>query len=155
MAFRKLQQKVPEFNKWTLDNAIQNQANTLTVQQGADYLGARMFGRWKSGAPTDITPFVDDPSLGADPERNNNFDFSHLNSSLISDQTYCPFSAHIRKTNPRADLADLNTINHAIRGSTPYGPEVSSSESKSNTTTQDRGLAFGAFLHISAPAQIS
>ncbi|PSR77990.1 hypothetical protein PHLCEN_2v7617 [Hermanssonia centrifuga] len=142
MAFRRLQQKVPEFNKWTLDNAIQNEAKTLTVQQGADYLSARMFGRWKSGAPTDLSPEVDDPTLGADPQRNNNFDFSHLGSLLISDQSKCPFSAHIRKTNPRADLGDLNTINHAIRAGTPYGPEVSSSESSSNTTTQDRGLAF-------------
>ncbi len=143
MAFRKLQQKVPEFDAWTLENAIQNPEGTLTVQQGADYLGARMFGRWKSGAPTDITPLVDDPTLGADPQSNNNFDFAHAASSLISDQSRCPFSAHIRKTNPRADLADANTINHAIRAGTPYGPEVSSSEASSNTSTQDRGMAFG------------
>ncbi|PSR74716.1 hypothetical protein PHLCEN_2v9595 [Hermanssonia centrifuga] len=142
MAFRKLQQKVPEFDAWTLENAIQNPEVTLTVQQGADYLGARMFGRWKSGAPTDITPLVDDPTLGADPQSNNNFDFAHANSSLISDQSRCPFSAHIRKTNPRADLADANTINHAIRAGTPYGPEASSSEASSKTSAQDRGMAF-------------
>ncbi|KAI0338774.1 peroxidase TAP [Trametopsis cervina] len=142
LAFRKLQQLVPEFNKYTLDNAIQNKAGNLTVQQGAEYLGARMVGRWKSGAPTDITPEVDDPALGADPQRNNNFDFAHLTSSLVSDQSFCPFSAHIRKTNPRADLADLNTINHAIRAGTPYGPELSTSEIQQNKTQSDRGMAF-------------
>lgn len=147
MAFRKLHQLVPEFRKWTLDNAIQNTAGNLTVQEGADFLGARMFGRWKSGAPIDLTPQVDDPALGADPQRNNNFDFSHPGSSLSTDESFCPFAAHIRKTNPRADLGDTNTVNHAIRSSTPYGPEVTDAESSSNTTTVDRGLAFGKFCH--------
>ncbi|KAI0701290.1 hypothetical protein BC835DRAFT_236693 [Cytidiella melzeri] len=142
LAFRKLKQLVPEFNKYTLDNAIQNSAGTLTVQEGAEFLGARMVGRWKSGAPIDITPEVDNPTLGADPQQNNKFDYTHLGSSLISDQTWCPFAAHIRKTNPRADLADLNTINHAIRAGTPYGPEVTAAEANSNTTEIDRGLAF-------------
>ncbi|KAI0804730.1 hypothetical protein BC629DRAFT_1203838 [Irpex lacteus] len=142
LVFRKLKQLVPEFNKWTLDNAVQNKAGTLTVQEGAEFIGARMIGRWKSGAPLDIVPETDDPTLGADPQRNNKFDFAHLTSNLISDQTYCPFSAHIRKTNPRADLADANTINHAIRAGTPYGPEASAAEAHANTTQTDRGLAF-------------
>lgn len=151
LVFRKLKQLVPEFNKWTLDNAVQNKAGTLTVQEGAEFIGARMIGRWKSGAPLDIVPETDDPTLGADPQRNNKFDFAHLTSNLISDQTYCPFSAHIRKTNPRADLADANTINHAIRAGTPYGPEVSAAEAHANTTQTDRGLAFGKHAFFSYP----
>ena len=139
MAFRYFQQYVPEFNKWTLDNAVQNTANNLTVQQAADFTGARMFGRWKSGAPIDITPETDDPSLGSDPERNNNFNFG----DTLLDETRCPFGAHIRKTNPRLDLPALSVLNHAIRASIPYGPEVSSAEASSNTTSQDRGLLFG------------
>ncbi|KAI0701297.1 peroxidase [Cytidiella melzeri] len=150
MVFRKLQQLVPEFNKWTLDNALQNNASTLTVQEGADLLGARMFGRWKSGAPTDLAPEVDDPTLGADPERNNNFNFTHPGSDLTSDQSYCPFSAHIRKTNPRADLFGLDTALHAIRAGTPYGPEVTDAESSSNVSTIDRGLAFVEYQSIIA-----
>lgn len=54
------------------------------------------------GAPIDITPTKDDPALGADPQRNNKFDFS-----TVKDQTNCPFSAHIRKTNPRSDLDNV------------------------------------------------
>jgi Dyp-type peroxidase family len=143
MAFRKLKQLVPEFDKWTLDNAIQNKAGNLTAQQGAEYLGARMVGRWKSGAPIDVTPEVDDPVLGADPQRNNKFDYSHFGSSIVSDQSWCPFAAHTRKVNPRADLGNLNTVNHAIRAGTPYGPEVSDTEAASHTSSVDRGLAFG------------
>jgi Dyp-type peroxidase family len=139
MAFRYFQQFVPEFNKYLLDNSIQNTNNNLTVQGGADFLGARMFGRWKSGAPLDITPEVDDPALGADPQRNNVFDFSD-----DTDEAKCPFSAHIRKVHPRADIpAAIEAPFLAIRSSIPYGPEVTADEAASNTTTEDRGLLFG------------
>jgi Dyp-type peroxidase family len=139
MAFRYLQQFVPEFNKYLLDNSVQNTAKTLTVQEGADFLGARMFGRWKSGAPLDLSPTADDASLGADPEQNNSFDYS----DTLLDETKCPFSAHVRKMNPRADLPGVSITHHGFRSSTPYGPEVSASEAASNTTSQDRGLLFG------------
>jgi len=46
----------------------------------ADLLGARIIGRWKSGAPVDLTSTQDDPALAVDPTRNNNFDFSHPDS---------------------------------------------------------------------------
>lgn len=46
LVFRQLQQFVPEFNSFLLDNAIKGPG--LSTQQGADLLGARMVGRWKS-----------------------------------------------------------------------------------------------------------
>jgi deferrochelatase/peroxidase EfeB len=59
----------------------------------------------------------------------------------------CPFSAHVRKVNPRADVPDnLAQPNHAIRSSIPYGPEVTTAESASNTTAEDRGLLFGVYF---------
>lgn len=102
-----------------------------------------MVGRWRSGAPIDITPTVDDPSLGADPQRNNNFNYAHVGSLITSDQSRCPFAAHIRKSRPRSDELNLNVLNQGIRGGIPYGPEVSSAETTSGTTSQLRGLAFG------------
>ena len=107
--------------------------------------GRRPFGRWKSGAPIDLTPDVDDPALGGDPQRNNDFNYIHPGSDLTTDESRCPFTAHIRKTNPR-DLEATGLINdqfHAIRAGTPYGPEVTDAESSSHTTSIDRGLAFG------------
>jgi deferrochelatase/peroxidase EfeB len=56
-------------------------------------------GRWKSGAPLALTPSQDDTTLGADPNQNNNFDFSDDQG-----ERRCPYAAHIRKTNPRADF---------------------------------------------------
>jgi deferrochelatase/peroxidase EfeB len=38
-------------------------------------LAARMVGRWKSGAPLESAPLHDNPVLGADDRRNNDFEF--------------------------------------------------------------------------------
>ncbi|GJJ07940.1 hypothetical protein Clacol_002147 [Clathrus columnatus] len=132
LAFRKLQQLVPEFNKFLSDNAISMPG--MSQEQGAELLGARMIGRWKSGAPIDLTPLADDPVLAADPTRNNNFDFTHPGFDLTSDQSHCPFTAHIRKTNPRADINPQNIINHIVRAGIPYGDEVTADEADSNKT---------------------
>ncbi|KAJ7154707.1 fungal peroxidase [Mycena filopes] len=143
LVFRQLQQIVPEFNKFLLDNPIHIPA--LTPAQGSELLGARMIGRWKSGAPVFLAPLVDDPALGADPTRNNNFTYALPGQTVANatDQSKCPFSAHIRKTRPRADLGLPETNNHhVVRGGIPYGPEVTAAEAASNTTTIDRGLAF-------------
>ncbi|KIJ24614.1 hypothetical protein M422DRAFT_194503, partial [Sphaerobolus stellatus SS14] len=140
LAFRQLAQLVPEFNKFLVDNPVSLPG--LTAAQGSALMGARMVGRWKSGAPVDLTPVFDDPVLGADPTRNNNFNFSFPGEDLTSNQTRCPFSAHIRKTAPRADLTPVDTTHHIIRAGIPYGPEISSAEAASNTTITERGLAF-------------
>ncbi|KAJ7089327.1 hypothetical protein B0H15DRAFT_780120 [Mycena belliarum] len=148
LVFRQLKQLVPEFNKFLTDNPIR--APGLTAKQGSDLLGARMVGRWKSGAPVFLAPHVDDPALGADPTRNNNFTYAEPGETVASatDQTKCPFSAHIRKTRPRADLGlpENQSNNHQIvRGGIPYGPEVTTAEASSHTTNTERGLAFVAY----------
>ncbi|KAF5375741.1 hypothetical protein D9757_008983 [Collybiopsis confluens] len=145
LVFRQLQQRVPEFNSFLLNNAP-SQPN-MTLQQNADLLGARMMGRWKSGAPIDLAPLADDPVLAADPQRNNNFDYTHPNFDINTDQSHCPFSAHIRKTNPRADQSAIS--NQIIRAGIPYGPEVTSDETASGTSSStpslERGLAFVSY----------
>ncbi|KAJ7832287.1 fungal peroxidase [Mycena leptocephala] len=144
LVFRQLKQLVPEFDKFLTDNPIVEDG--LTPKQGSDLLGARMVGRWKSGAPVDLAPLFDDPALGADPTRNNDFTFQHADSVLATNQTRCPFSAHIRKTRPRADLGTPeDAAHHIMRAGIPYGPEVSTDEAASNTTSTERGLAFVAY----------
>ncbi|KIJ46058.1 hypothetical protein M422DRAFT_29451 [Sphaerobolus stellatus SS14] len=143
LAFRQLSQKVPEFEKFLTDNPIIEDG--LTPAQGSALLGARLVGRWKSGAPVDLAPKFDDPVLAADPTRNNNFTFAHPGQNILNDQTNCPFTAHIRKTKPRADFPTPNPGNHIIRAGIPYGPEVGPAEAASNTTVTERGLAFVAY----------
>ncbi|KAJ7624892.1 fungal peroxidase [Roridomyces roridus] len=137
--FRQLEQLVPEFDKYLTDNPIVESG--LTVQEGADLLGARMIGRWPSGAPVFLSPLADDPALGANSSANNDFTYTAPNNA-----TLCPFSAHIRKNRPRADLgAESKNTHHILRGSIPYGPEVTAAEAASNKTTIERGMAFTAY----------
>ncbi|KAF8485531.1 Dyp-type peroxidase [Gautieria morchelliformis] len=136
LVYRHLDQLVPEFDKFKHDNPLF--PLELGIEKGAELFGARMFGRWKSGAPTDLAPTQDDTELAKEPTRNNNFDFSDP-----TDQSHCPFAAHIRKTNPRSDLANDIVARHSInRNGIPFGPEVSPLERQNNKTTLERGLAF-------------
>src|SRR5205823_14991034 len=61
-----------------------------------ELLGARMVGRWKSGAPLELAPLCDDWALGGNPKRNNDFDYGG-----DPYQRRCPYAAHIRKVYPR------------------------------------------------------
>ncbi|KAK7062703.1 dye-decolorizing heme-containing peroxidase [Paramarasmius palmivorus] len=121
LAFRQLKQRVPEFNKFLSDNVLA--VPGLTQQENIDLLGARMVGRWKSGAPIDLAPLHDDPVLAADPQRNNLFTYVHDDASfdIVTNQTMCPFAAHTRKTRPRGDFSPENSANHIIRAGIPYG----------------------------------
>lgn len=155
---------MPEFDKFLIDNPIIIEG--LPRDKGSELLGARMVGRWKSGkpvlllrdrphlltitlfigAPIDLTPLKDDPALGSDPSRNNNFRYQgELNS-----QTRCPFAAHTRKTNPRASLEDFQggiptTKNRIIRRGVQFGPEVTAKERAEGKTINDRGLIFACY----------
>ncbi|KAF8511059.1 hypothetical protein BU17DRAFT_97522 [Hysterangium stoloniferum] len=111
----------------------------LTHEQGAALLGARMFGRFKSGAPIDLTPRFDDSALGSDPTRNNDFNFMPPGMNVTLDQTRCPFSAHIRKTNPRSEITP------SCARASPSGPELTPDEIALKTTSIDRGLAFVSY----------
>jgi Dyp-type peroxidase family len=141
MVFRRLKQLVPEFDQYQLTQAV-------TLGMDPVILGARLVGRWKSGAPLALTPSQDDSTMGPDPQRNNNFDFSDDQG-----ERRCPFGAHIRKTNPRADFGLPNNAgldpqttdvdpHRIIRAGIPFGPEVSLAEAPNGKTAADRGLMF-------------
>ncbi|KAJ7644465.1 dye-decolorizing peroxidase precursor [Roridomyces roridus] len=150
LVFRKLQQLVPEFNQFLTDHPLD--VPSLTPAEGSELLGARMVGRWKSGAPIFLSPTHDDPVLANDKNRNNNF--TYVIADALPDpgtenhfnQTNCPFGAHIRKVHPRGDLDPIVENSHfIIRSSIPYGPEVTNAEAAANTTSVDRGLAFVSY----------
>ncbi|KAK0199615.1 fungal peroxidase [Desarmillaria ectypa] len=145
LVFRQMEQLVPEFNKFLLDNPI-SEPGVLTPEEGSALLGARILGRWKSGAPVDLAPLFDNPTLAADPMQNNNFTYHH-DGEIFTNQTRCPFAAHTRKTRPRGDFFVEETAHHIIRAGIPYGPEVTDDEAASNTTSAslERGLAFVAY----------
>jgi len=139
LAFRYLFQLVPEFNKFLTDNPVQ--VPGLSPEEGSELLGARFVGRWKSGAPIDLRPFEDDPALGADPQKNNNFSYA----GELSSQKICPFAAHTRKTNPRSDLNNNVEAQRIMRRGIQFGPEVTKQEQDTNTTIENRGLMFHSY----------
>src|SRR3954447_8242303 len=65
VVFRKLHTRVAAYRSFLRERAA--------TRAEEDRLGAKMVGRWQSGAPLAVTPDGDDPDLGADPRRNNDF----------------------------------------------------------------------------------
>ena len=140
MVFRRLEQRVPEFRAF-----VAGQAAWLGMYP--ELLAARMVGRWRSGAPLELAPLEDRPSLGGDARRNN--DFGYADDPF---QRKCPYAAHIRKANPRDDVpgqrAEMLT-HRIIRASIAFGPEVEPGET---TTRHSRGLMFVCY-QASIPRQ--
>ncbi|KAF9002157.1 peroxidase TAP [Cyathus striatus] len=142
LVFRYLFQRVPEFDDFLDRNALK--VPGLSHKEGTDLLGARLVGRWKSGAPIDLTPFRDDPNLANDPQRINNFSFAAERDF----QKLCPFASHIRKTLPRADLEDLGISlgsRRIMRRGIQFGPEVTKQEKRDKRTYHARGLLFACY----------
>jgi deferrochelatase/peroxidase EfeB len=111
-----------------------------------ELIAAKMVGRWRSGAPLVLAPARDDPVLGSDPKRNNEFSYADDMKGLN-----CPFSAHIRRVNPRDalknDIVDVSRHRFLRRG-TNYGQPLP--EGALEDDGAERG---GVFLLIGAHQQ--
>jgi len=128
IVFRKLHQRVAEFRRYLKSNASSAEAEEL--------LAAKMMGRWRSGAPLALCPMHDDPMLGTDSQRNNNFLFK---DDPIGYKT--PAGSHIRRMNPRdANIAGVVRIHRMIRRGTSYGPVLPDGVLEDDGI--DRGLMF-------------
>jgi deferrochelatase/peroxidase EfeB len=111
MAYRRLQEHVGRFREFLRQNA-----KTIEEQE---LLAAKLMGRWRSGAPLALSPDKDDPVLGADPQRNNDFNYKEMDP-----QGYAvPLGSHARRMNPRDTAANMNRRRMIRRGAT-YGPHL-------------------------------
>jgi Dyp-type peroxidase family len=111
MAYRRLEEHVGRFREF-----LREQGETPEEQE---LIAAKMMGRWRSGAPLVLAPEKDDPALGADPRRNNEFNYKHQDPFGYA----VPLGAHIRRMNPRDTAADMNRHRMIRRGAT-YGPHL-------------------------------
>src|SRR5690349_7304646 len=68
VGLRKYQSRVGTFNRFLHEYA--------QTEQDRELLAAKLMGRWRSGAPLTLAPTHDDPALGADPLRNNDFSYA-------------------------------------------------------------------------------
>ena len=139
VGLRKYQTRVATFNRFLYDNAQTDEEREL--------LAAKLFGRWRSGAPLTLAPVKDDPGLGQDPQRNNDFNYAH-----DPDGKQMPLGCHARRMNPRDTkmpvLTDVN-IHRIIRRSTTYGAPYDPNAFSDRDDEIPRGLYF---LFLSAKA---
>ena len=127
--FRKLHQRVAAFREYLRANAPNPDMEELIAE--------KMMGRWRSGAPLARCPLHDDPQVGADSKRNNDFQFKA--EDPIGYRT--PRGSHIRRLNPRdSDVAGVARIHRMIRRGTSYGPLLPHGVLQDDGA--DRGLMF-------------
>lgn len=128
VAFRKLHQRVAAFRRYLKESA--------RGPDDEELVAAKMMGRWRSGAPLALCPHRDDPALGVDPARNNDFTFA---DDPIGYKT--PPGCHIRRANPRdASVAGVVRLHRMLRRGTVYGPELP--EGVLDDDGVDRGIIF-------------
>ncbi|MEO7275076.1 MAG: peroxidase [Vicinamibacterales bacterium] len=139
LGFRKLHSRVAAFRQFLQANAGPRLAPEL--------LAAKMIGRWPSGAPLMLAPEADQPELGSDLERMNNFLYMDGGDA---NALRCPLGAHIRRMNPRDTALPVMTdvrLHRIIRHGTAYGPPLPAG------VLEDDGQARGIFfIFISATA---
>lgn len=129
VVFRKLHQRVAAFRQYLKANS--------TGLADEELLAAKMMGRWRSGAPLALCPFHDDPELGGDARRNNDFLFEADDPTGLK----TPGGSHIRRCNPRdAAIAGVARIHRMLRRGTAYGPVLP--EGVLEDDGVDRGLMF-------------
>ena len=126
MAYRRLQEHVGAFR----DFLRQHGGPTA---EGQELIAAKLMGRWRSGAPLVLAPEKDDPALGADYQRNNNFNYAQMDP-----QGYAvPLGSHIRRMNPRDTTPNIQRRRMIRRGAT-YGPPLPEGAPEDGV---DRGIA--------------
>lgn len=149
LVVRRLRQEVAFFHEFL---KIQSQ----TLQMSAEKLGAKLVGRWASGAPVMREPDVDNRALGDDDCANNNFEFNSNGQKVAkvevedcSDEKFqsavgdtlgmeglrCPFAGHIRKAYPRDDEGISDGDPHS-------GQELNENTTQTHRLLR-RGIPFG------------
>lgn len=111
LAYRRLQEHVGAFRDF-----LKQHGDTPAQQE---LIAAKLMGRWRSGAPLVLAPARDDPELGADPLRNNDFNYKTMDPHGYA----VPLGAHIRRMNPRDTATNMNRHRMIRRGGT-YGPHL-------------------------------
>jgi len=111
MAYRRMEEHVGKFRGFLRQHG--------QTPEEREFLAAKLMGRWRSGAPLVLAPDKDDPALGADLQRNNDFNYKQMDPHGYA----VPLGSHIRRMNPRDTAANMNRRRMIRRGAT-YGPHL-------------------------------
>src|SRR5207244_10794912 len=111
MAYRRLQEHVTLFRDYLREHS--------ETPDDEELLAAKFMGRWRSGAPLVLAPDKDDPELGADPMRNNDYNYKEMDPLGYAR----PLGSHAPTLNPR-DTAHNTNRRRMIRRSPTNAPAV-------------------------------
>jgi Dyp-type peroxidase family len=125
MAYRRMQEHVGRFRDFLREHG--------KTPEEQELIAAKLMGRWRSGAPLVLAPDKDDPALGADPQRNNNFNYKQMDALGYA----VPLGSHMRRMNPRDTAHNMNRRRMIRRGAT-YGPHLPEDVSENGV---ERGIA--------------
>ncbi len=138
LVIRQLAQKVNEFEDFCQKSAEYLNSLDSSNEHSAEWVGAKMIGRWKDGRPLVRHPKVQVASdqqaykLG---DNDNNFRYRSEDPQGLR----CPLGAHVRRANPRDSLGDdvetqigLSNRHRVLRVGRPYR----------NVDTDEQGLMF-------------
>src|SRR6185295_6807498 len=146
LVFRKLDQHVAAFWSWIAGHARRLAGDdTAAATELTELIGAKLMGRWPSGASLVLTPDRDDPAY-ATPERVNAFGYLRHDP----DGLRCPVSSHVRRANPRdarggsAEQSEQVVGRHRIlRRGRSYGPRLARTDAIAGRDDgAERGLYF-------------
>lgn len=125
MAYQRLQEHVGKFRAFLAQHG--------ETPEEQELIAAKLMGRWRSGAPLVLSPDRDDPALGAEMQRNNDFNYKEMDPHGYA----VPLGSHARRMNPRDTAANINRRRMIRRGAT-YGPALPDGAPEDGA---DRGIA--------------
>lgn len=115
MAYRKMHQNVNAFHNYIEAKAeLYAAVHAVSQQEASETLRAKMVGRWSDGIPLMLAPTYEEWQAKKGEVENMPKSECHLNQSTIlrnfsyasdTDGSCCPFSSHLRRSNPR-DMLD-------------------------------------------------
>jgi Dyp-type peroxidase family len=146
--FRKFEQHVAALWSWIAKCARQlAPGDPAAAAALTEQLGAKLMGRWRSGAPIVLAPDHDDPELAKVGKRNA---FGYLEPDPHG--RLCPIGSHVRRANPRdahggdaADSAAVVERHRIVRRGRNWGERLSHEDALAGRDDgRPRGLYFMA-----------
>jgi Dyp-type peroxidase family len=159
LVFRRFNQEVYQFHQ-----ALHEKSKAQGKGgKNEDFHGSRIVGRWRSGAPIIRAIDQDNDALGKDDNANNYFayrapieqsgkgrrlpDDYPPDRADDSDGRLCPLSAHIRRANPRDDVALTDRRQRRLlRRGILFGEPSNSTPQEPAKDKEERGLLFLAYM---------
>lgn len=111
LAYVRMEEHVGAFRDFLRENG--------KTREEQELMAAKLMGRWRSGAPLVLSPNKDDPALGRDMQRTNDFAYATMDPYGYA----CPVGSHIRRMNPRDTGENMQRRKMIRRGGT-YGPRL-------------------------------